>query len=507
MPIGYSVDPNFYAEKAARAGQFIQALVQSQQQSKDRQDRLEQQQVQFFLQLAEKDPAAAAAMGPGMVEKYGKRNPGLEGYVNTLQDRGKILGNMNTATQSFTDKLTGMQNDYGRMQQHAASLPDTLPFTVHPPTLPGMAPTDSPSPWLNDQSRQANSDFAGTMSNLSPGVTLQMPNPEKARVQATLGQFNPLTFPVSAALSLPADQQALLHMNPGVAHMLPAKMPSLEDIPIEQRPLALSSMGLVSPEQVAAAKMQIGMISKPAILQAQGAASDLLDQKQSGEADNADAQRTWADSHTATEHQNALTIEAIKDTHSKQRIAQNLSGESALEDKKIGGQLKVLSTKHGYDTNDDGTIPWKAVADTNNSEMSDWFKSYQAHLNDATKQKLNPDEFASANAQWMKQNPRPVRIPDTAARYITTKVNSAIKQDPTLKDTAPIAVQGQVERYKKLMSQPGMTSDKALQMLFQPPAAPRAPLGADLAAAGAVADPNATPDAPPTPTGFEGPQE
>ena len=468
MPLGTTVDPNFYQEKAARAGQLIQLLLQNQQRKAAQQDAREKEQLNFFFNAAQSDPSLANSMGPDLVEKYGDKYPILPALVNSLQERQKIVGNMDTASKAFTDKLTSMQNNYQQMQEHAASLPDTLPFHVQVPTLQGQVSTNSPSPWLNQQARDSNASFADTASSLSPGITLPIPNPEKARVQATLSQMDPMMFPVSAAISLPADQQALVHMNPALAHLLPKQMPSLEDIPIEERPLVLGRMGLVTPESVEAAKMKIGAIPKPATLQEQQAALDLQNNKLSGEWENAQDQRDWADTHQGQQFENEKTLEQLKDAHSKQRIAQNLSGESALEDKKIQGQKDVLSLKQGYAQNDDGTIPWKSISDTSNSQLKDWQDAYKRQVERQAKLKTGSGDPEADLNSWLKKNPRPVRVPENVARMIALKTNRIVKQNPDAAGDAAIVAQKKASEYQQLMLQPGMTSDRAMSALFPP---------------------------------------
>lgn len=452
--IGTSTQPGFYEEKAAKAGQLIQLLLANQQQRQARQDAQEKEQLNFFFQAVEKDPSIANAMGPDLVKRYGDKYPVLPAIVKSMQDKQKILGDMDTATQGFTSKLDSMQSDFKQMQDHASTLPDTLPFNVHVPTLQGSASTGSGISWLNQQSRDANASMAGSPV-VNPPLTLQMPNPEKARIQATLSQMNPGMFPTSAAMALPANQQILLRMNPAVAHLLPKEMPSLQDIPEAQRPLVMGQMGLVSPEIVAAAKMQLGITPKPAVLQEQGAKQAAEEYKQTQENSRAGDQRTWEQRKIDQEFQNRKTIESITDTHTKQRIAQNISGEQG-----------VVKLKHGLDQNDDGTVPWKALADSSNTEVKDWQDGYKSFLTQQKDSRKSDADLQAATTDWMAKNPRPVRVPESVTRIITMKINRVVKANPVAADSAGVTAMKKAQEYQQLMQQPGMTSDKAIQQLF-----------------------------------------
>lgn len=461
--IGTSTQPGFYEEKAAKAGQLIQMLLAQQSQRQARQDAQEKEQLNFFFQAVEKDPSIANAMGPDLVKRYGEKYPVLPAIVQSMQQKQKILGDMDSATQAFTDKLGSMQSDYKQMQEHASTLPDTLPFNVHVPTIQGSASTGSGIPWLDRQSMDANASMANSPI-VNPPLTLQMPNPEKARVQATLSQMNPGMFPTSAAMALPANQQILLRMNPAVAHLLPKEMPSLQDIPEAQRPLVMGQMGLVSPEIVSAAKMQLGITPKPADIQKQGAAmglkqyeNDALDTRQSGQQD-------WADQHQQQQLENQKTIEQIKDTHSKQRIAQNLGGLGALEDRKISGQKEILGIKQGVD----GAIPWKALTDSSSAEMKDWQAAYSRLLQRQKQDKVEGADAVKQQQGFLQANPRPVRVPEPVARIITMNINRKIKADPTQAEVAPLAAMNMKKMYTDFVRQ-GASPEEATSILLRRP--------------------------------------
>lgn len=465
MPLGYSVDPNFYQEKAARAGQLIQLLLANQQRREAQRDAQEKEQLNFFFQAAEKDPSLANSMGQSLVEKYGDKYPILPALVSSLQQRQKVLGNIDDATKAFTDQLDKMNSGYQELQQKAAQTPDTLPFHVQVPTLQGGVDTNSPSPWLNQQARDSNASFADTASSLSPGITLQMPNPEKARIMGTLNQVNPAMLPTSALMSLPANQQALVYSNPAVAHMLPKELPNLNDIPLEQRPIVMGQMGLVSPEEMDIAKMHLGAIPKPATIQEQQAIRALEEYKQEQENTRQSDKQDWTDRHTQQEFENQKTIEGIKNTNSSGRIAQQLTGESKLIGQKIQGEKDVAAYKNGIQQGNDGSVTAKSITQTSNQEMTDWMKAYQRESDRISKLKT---EDPSQLQAWLNKNPRPVRVPDTISRFIARKVNARIQARPDLADSANEGAAQAVQKYKELMLQPGMTPDKAMSQLFAP---------------------------------------